>query len=96
MEYRLRQVERAHPVIARLHNHRLHIDHDLRHDPLLALPRENQQSTLGARVLKGRAHESVNQSLEVHVRGEGLRDLDEGCQVELLDRRPAHARVRGG
>src|ERR1700736_2808192 len=55
-------------------------------DPLLGLSGENQQSSLGACVLERRAHECVDQFLEDHLPGDGLRNLEDGREVEVLDR----------
>src|ERR1700730_18511268 len=61
-------------------------------DPLLGVSGENQQSSLGARVLDRRAHECVDQFLEDHLTGDGLRNLDDRREVEVLDRRADCAR----
>src|SRR5258708_29875722 len=53
---------------------------------------ENQQSSLGACVLDRRAHECVDQFLEDHLTRDGLRNLDDGREVEVLDRRIGCAR----
>src|SRR6266404_7787363 len=74
-----------------MHDHRFAAGRCLRHDPLL-IAYENQQSSLGACVLDRRAHECVDQFLEDHLTRDGLRNLDDGREVEALDRRTGCAR----
>src|SRR5258707_4533440 len=67
-----------------MHDHRFAAGRCLRHDPLL-IAYENQQSSLGACVLDRRAHERVDQFLEDHLTRDGLRNIDDGREVEVLD-----------
>src|SRR5882762_4090409 len=75
-----------------MYDHRIAARRCISRDPLLGLSGENQQSSLGACVLDRRAHECVDQFLEDHLTRDGLRDLDDGREVEVLDRRTDCAR----
>src|SRR5262249_25389397 len=46
----------------------------------------NQEASLGAGVLEGRAHEPVDELFQNDLARKYLRDFDHGCEVELLDR----------
>ena len=46
----------------------------------------DQETSLGAGVLDGRAHEPVDELFQNHLAGECLRDFDHGREIELFDR----------
>ena len=57
--------------------------------------RHDQQTTFGARLLDGGAHERVEQPVQDDLARHGLRHLDHGREIKVLDRRPDRARQPG-
>src|ERR1700722_13708968 len=58
----------------------------LRLYPLLATARKNQQTSLSTRMLYRYAHERVDQSLRDDLARYCLRHLDNGSEIQVLDR----------
>src|SRR5215510_13007800 len=58
----------------------------------LLTSRDNQETSFGAGVLEGRAHEFVDELFQHHFAGECLRDFDHRCEIEMFDRRLDRAR----
>ena len=52
----------------------------------------NQETSLGASLLDGRAHEPVNQFFQNHLARDCLRDFDHRRQIQVFDGRSDHAR----
>src|SRR5260370_37842039 len=67
-----------------MYDHRIAAGRCVSRDPLLGVSGENQQSSRGACVLDRCAHECVDQFLEDHLTRDGLRNLDDGLEVEVL------------
>jgi len=47
---------------------------------------------MGTSLLRGRAHEGVDQLLQNDLAGDGLRHLDDGREIEVFNQRPNRAR----
>ena len=62
--------------------------------PQLIPSRNNQETSLSARVLDRRAHNPVDQFFQNHLARDCLRDLDYGGQIQEFDRRHDRARRR--
>src|SRR5258708_19334247 len=75
-----------------MYEHRIAAGRCVSRDPMFGVSGENQQSSLGACVLDRRAHECVDQFLKDHLTRDGLRNLDDGREIEVLDRRTDCAR----
>ena len=70
-----------------MHHHFLTARGRFRLYPNLGAARRNQQDTVGASVLDGRAHEGFQQSFEDDLARHCSRHLDDGRKVERLSRR---------
>src|SRR6516162_10502860 len=75
-----------------MHRYMLAIGESFRFYLQRFFPRNDQETSLGAGVLDGRAQEPVDQLFQNHLAGNGLRHLDHGREVELFDRRLDRAR----
>src|SRR5262249_10847882 len=53
----------------------------------LIASRDNQQTSLGAGMLEGRAHEFVHEFFQHHLARKRLRGFNHCCEIELFDRR---------
>ena len=78
-----------------MHDHCIAGGRGFRLDPLLDASRENQQTSLGARLLDRGAHERLDQFFEDDLARDGLRHFDHGREVEVFDRRRDRARRTG-
>src|SRR6516165_9928969 len=83
---RLRQRGCAVEVVAQMHGYMLSTGGRFRLYLQLITSRDNQKTSFGARVLKGRAHEFVDELFQLHLARERLRDFDHRCEIEMFDR----------
>src|SRR6516162_7000369 len=75
-----------------MHRYMLAIGESFRFYLQRFFPRNDQETSLGAGVLDGRAQEPVDQLFQNHLTGNSLRHFDYGREVELFDRRLDRAR----
>src|ERR1700754_3789096 len=66
-----------------------------RFDSLLIVPLQNQETTLRTCLLQRCSHERVDQSLQDDLARHGLRDFENGGEIQLFDRCPNRARRTG-
>src|SRR5215470_7187658 len=72
-------------MLPHLHGYLISAHGCLRGSSQLLTSYGNQEGSLGAGVLDGRAHKPVDELFYDHLAGECLRDFDHGREVELLD-----------
>src|ERR1700757_3126181 len=83
---RLRQRGCAVEAAPRMHGYIFSAGDCIRLYLQLITSRDNQQTSFGAGVLEGRAHEFVDELFQNHFAGERLRDFDHRGKIKMLDR----------
>ena len=86
MDDRLGQRGRGDGLVSQTHGDGVSAGPRFRLDPLLGAAGKNQHTSLGARVLDRRAHESVDEFLQDDLAGDRLRHFDHGREIQVLDR----------
>ena len=84
----MRQRGLGHGLVAQLYDHRIAAGRGFGLHPQLGASRKNQQTSLGARLLDRGAHERLDQLFKDDLARDGLRHLDYGREIQMLDRRP--------
>lgn len=83
---RLRQHGRADRLVNKPYRHACADARRPRLDPLRWALRKHEQTAIRPRLLDGGAHEHVDQLVQIHFAGNGLRQLDYRGKVQLFDR----------